>query len=148
MYTHILYPTDLSATSNAGFGEALELAGKLGAKLTLLTIHGEFMDEEEMQSLRVSVESYQEMMKNHAVASREKLQKLLDEHGAAGQAEMLLREGNPRKEIVATAKEIGADLIVMTSNGRSNLTEALLGSVAEHVVRTSPLPVLVVKVKR
>ncbi|MCB2200574.1 universal stress protein [bacterium] len=145
MYTHILYPTDLSPVANEGFATAVDLARTLDARITLLNVHEEFMDAQEMQSLRVSVENYQEMMKNKAVSSREKMQEMLDENDAASFGEILLREGKPRKEIVTTAKEIGADLIVMTSNGRSNLAQHVIGSVAEHVVRTSSLPILVIK---
>jgi nucleotide-binding universal stress UspA family protein len=55
-----------------------------------------------------------------------------------------LREGAPWKEIIASAREWPADLIVVGTHGRSGLTRLLLGSTAEGVVRQSPCPVVVV----
>lgn len=146
MFKHILFPTDTSDVSNSGFSTAVDLAKKYDAKVTLLNIHEEFMDENEMQYLRVSAEHYREMMDNKAKASREKMEKIVEDANAGDFCEIVLREGNPRNKIVELAKDLDADLIVMTSNGRSNLKEALIGSVAEHVVRVSTLPVLVVKI--
>jgi nucleotide-binding universal stress UspA family protein len=59
--------------------------------------------------------------------------------------ESSLREGIPHEEVIATAQAIGADLIVMGTHGRGMIAHALLGSVAERVVRLSPIPVLVVR---
>jgi nucleotide-binding universal stress UspA family protein len=53
-------------------------------------------------------------------------------------------QGNPSDEIVAYADKIGADLIVVGTHGRSGLSRAILGSVAEHVLRKARTPVLVV----
>jgi nucleotide-binding universal stress UspA family protein len=55
-----------------------------------------------------------------------------------------LREGTPWKEIIASAREWPADLIVVGTHGRSGLTRLLFGSTAEGVVRHSPCPVVVV----
>lgn len=57
-----------------------------------------------------------------------------------------LLSGSPVDEILACAKETGADLIVMGSHGRSGVMRALLGSVAESVTRHSPVPVMVVRI--
>ncbi|MFO0659183.1 MAG: universal stress protein [Polyangiaceae bacterium] len=59
--------------------------------------------------------------------------------------ESSLREGVPHEEVIAAAKAMNADLIVMGTHGRGLIAHALLGSVAERVVRTSPVPVLVVR---
>jgi nucleotide-binding universal stress UspA family protein len=55
--------------------------------------------------------------------------------------------GGPATEIVKTAKEWPADLIVIGSHGRAGVQRALLGSVAEGVMRHAPCPVLVVRAK-
>lgn len=52
---------------------------------------------------------------------------------------------SPAQEIVAYAKEIHADVIVVGTHGRSGVSRLLMGSVAEHVVRSAPCPVLVVR---
>ena len=56
--------------------------------------------------------------------------------------------GRAAPEIVAHAKKTGADLIVMGTHGRSGFQHAILGSVAERVLRHSPCPVLVVPVRQ
>ena len=55
--------------------------------------------------------------------------------------------GKPASEIVRTAKEWPADIIVIGSHGRHGIQRALLGSVAEAVVRHAPCPVLVIRAK-
>jgi nucleotide-binding universal stress UspA family protein len=53
-------------------------------------------------------------------------------------------EGTPQKEIINKAIEWNADLIVMGTHGRTGLEHLLMGSVAEYIIRHSPIPVLVV----
>lgn len=55
--------------------------------------------------------------------------------------------GKPAAEIVQTAKEWPADVIVIGSHGRAGIERALLGSVAEAVMRHAPCPVLVVRAR-
>jgi nucleotide-binding universal stress UspA family protein len=57
----------------------------------------------------------------------------------------ILREGDPRDEVPALAASEGVDLIVVGSHGRRGVARALLGSVAEDLVRRSSIPVLVVR---
>ena len=59
---------------------------------------------------------------------------------------VLLRTGDARDVINQTAKELDADLITMGTHGRRGVTRAILGSVAETVVRSAPCPVLTVRV--
>jgi universal stress protein A len=56
-------------------------------------------------------------------------------------------QGTPGSEIVKAAREWPADLVVIGSHGRRGLTRALVGSVAEAVMRHAPCPVLVVRAK-
>jgi nucleotide-binding universal stress UspA family protein len=57
------------------------------------------------------------------------------------------REGKPADEIVSSAQEWQADMIVVGSHGRGGLGRALLGSVADSVTRHAPCPVLVVRAR-
>jgi nucleotide-binding universal stress UspA family protein len=54
-------------------------------------------------------------------------------------------QGKPSEEIVAAAKDWGADLVVIGSYGRHGITRALVGSVADSVMRHAPCPVVVVR---
>ena len=59
-----------------------------------------------------------------------------------------IRRERPYEEIVRVAREIGADLIVLSTRGHSGLKHLLLGSTAEHVVRNAPCPVLVARKRK
>jgi nucleotide-binding universal stress UspA family protein len=59
--------------------------------------------------------------------------------------EQVILHGEPHREIVRYAQENEIDLIVVATHGRTGLAHMLLGSVAEKVVRLSPVPVLAVK---
>jgi nucleotide-binding universal stress UspA family protein len=56
----------------------------------------------------------------------------------------VVRLGSPWEQILEAAQELGADLIVVGSHGRTGVARALLGSIAEKVVRLSAVPVLTV----
>jgi nucleotide-binding universal stress UspA family protein len=58
---------------------------------------------------------------------------------------MALRRGDPSREIVKLAQEEKIDLIIISTHGRTGIAHVLMGSVAEKVVRYSPVPVLSVK---
>jgi nucleotide-binding universal stress UspA family protein len=79
-------------------------------------------------------------------AATEELQKAL----AAARTQLptavavLKQAGAVWEQILATAREVGADLIVLGTHGRTGVSHALIGSVAERVVRHSPVPVLTV----
>ncbi len=60
-------------------------------------------------------------------------------------ASAVLRFGVASEEIVAAASDADADVIVVGTHGRRGLAHTILGSVAEHVVRLSPVPVLTVR---
>jgi len=55
------------------------------------------------------------------------------------------RHGDPVKELVAAARDAGADLIAMTTHGRSGVGRLLFGSVAEAVLRQANVPVLMMR---
>ena len=56
-----------------------------------------------------------------------------------------VRRGDPSAEIIVAAAELQADLVVMTTHGQGGLARAFLGSVAQEVVATSPVPVLLLR---
>jgi len=70
-------------------------------------------------------------------------QKLAVERGAKD-VETLVVEGAPAVEVVRVAKEHEADLIVIGSHGRGGFSRAILGSVADRVMRTAHCPVMIV----
>jgi nucleotide-binding universal stress UspA family protein len=65
----------------------------------------------------------------------------------AVETQTLVEVGQAAERLIAAAKEKNADLIVMATHGRTGLSHALMGSVAEKVVRQAPCPVLTVRPK-
>ncbi|MFC7070447.1 universal stress protein [Halobaculum lipolyticum] len=88
-------------------------------------------------------------------AVREQMRNALQERGGAAIVEVqkragrdvtaVVREGRPANEIADYAREIDADLVATGTRGRHGENRFLIGSVAERVVRTCPVPVLTVR---
>jgi nucleotide-binding universal stress UspA family protein len=79
--------------------------------------------------------------------ARKELETLARKSGYAGQVICHLAIGDPAREILQMAARIGADVVITGSHGRKGWQRALLGSVAERVVRGASCPVLVVRSK-
>ena len=78
--------------------------------------------------------------------AREELEAVAAEHLDGSQYAILTQfNSNPAAGILEAQKEVGADLVVMASHGRTGLAHLILGSVAEKVVRESPCPVLSIR---
>jgi nucleotide-binding universal stress UspA family protein len=137
--TNILVPIDHSASAEQALDYAVELATKLDAKLTLLTAIG--VPSYGVPELGVGITAA--MIDNLVGDNQRALDQLATSRKAV--AKTLVRVGDARDVILQTADEIGADLIVMGTHGRRGISRALLGSVAEMVVRTSQIPVLTVR---
>jgi nucleotide-binding universal stress UspA family protein len=143
VFKKILVPTDLSAPSERAWTVARGLARGLGAEVTLLHVfaEGTLYSEGFISNAQVRA----------AFASaREWVEKTLGEWAEAGRrdgiaVEISVRPGVAHAEIVAAARDMGADLIVIGTHGRSGLDRMLLGSVAERVLRLAPCPVLAVR---
>ena len=152
MFHSILCATDLSPRSEQALRAAVQLAAHFGAELTVLNVHEEFMDKQEMVMLRVSVDHMQEHFREIALKAREEMRERVSAIGVEDlKVHYLLHEGKAAETILKTAAEIAAGqqgqgvvLTVMGSNGRDSLLDMLLGSVAEHVVRNATMPVLVI----
>lgn len=141
--TNILVPVDHSPFSEQALDYAAEFAAKLNAKLTLLTVIG--IPTYGVPELGVGITA--SMMDNLIRDNQKALDDLAKRHqDVVGQT--LVRAGDARDVILQTAEEVKADLIVMGTHGRRGISRALLGSVAEMVVRTSPIPVLTVRGKK
>ena len=80
--------------------------------------------------------------------SKLELQKIAREHlDGKVRYELASRSGRPAETINQAAEDLGVDLIVMATHGRTGVTRLFLGSVAEHVVRSSSRPVLTIRPK-
>jgi nucleotide-binding universal stress UspA family protein len=74
------------------------------------------------------------------------LEKIADSLNSSGTVfKFTVLEGNPANMLADYAKESGVDLIVIASHGRSGISRWVMGSVAERIVRTSCIPVMMVR---
>ncbi|MFW5876014.1 MAG: universal stress protein [Myxococcota bacterium] len=140
--SRILSPVDFSETSDHALEYAIELARGLGAELHLLHVYQLPMYSMPDGALLAGPDVATRIM-DTARESLDALAQRLADRGVT--IERHLTEGVPHQEIERVAKDIGADMVVMGTHGRTGLGHLLLGSVAERVVRTVPAPVLTVR---
>jgi nucleotide-binding universal stress UspA family protein len=132
----ILCPTDFEPPSQAAFEVAKSIAGKFGAKIILLHVAMAPPEYDEWASVLPLDEA--------DMAERaERLSSYQREDG--GEIERLVLAGNAESVVVREAAHRGCDLIIMGTAGRGGVGRLLLGSVAEHVSRKAPCPVLLVR---
>ena len=137
--TKILVPTDFSACSERALAYATELADKLDAKVHVLSVVG--IPSYGMPEIGVGITA---TMIDEMVADTQRgVDQLARDKPRIAQT--LVRAGDARDVILQTVEELGVDLIVMGTHGRRGISRALLGSVTEMIVRTSPVPVLTVR---
>lgn len=145
MIRKILVATDFSPVAAEAQRVALTLAKELGASVTLLYVYGVpsymFFDGS-------SFVAPSNVVADIVADGAHGLAQAKDAAAASGvPVETVMQEGAPAEEIVRYASANGFHLIVMGTHGRRGVAR-LLGSVAEHVVRTSKLPVLTVPKER
>ena len=144
--SNIMLSTDFSETAQAATDVAIEFAKKFGAKLTLLHVFDAPSYVGAFGDIYYAVPStLTQDVRADAERALGKIAKQADEAGVA--AETLVVEGTARDGIVAVAQSRHIDLIVMGTHGRRGISRALLGSVAETVVRSAPCAVLTVSLR-
>jgi nucleotide-binding universal stress UspA family protein len=136
-WQHILLATDLSANSEGAENRALEMALTYESKLTIISVlelptclYGE------VGELGCSIPPDRSRI-------LENLQNKASSWGIS--AETVVKRGESSRSIVESAKDLGAEVIVMGSHGRTGLTRLLMGSITEKVIGSAVCPVLVVK---
>ena len=141
----ILVPVDFSAHSEKAIRFATTLANKFGARLSLLHVVEDPFVTGAWQA-EVFVPNIPELLNDLIKAAQTQMterKKELAIHGFA--VETVVITGRPATAIVEHASTGAFDLIVMGTHGRTGLSHALLGSVAERVVQKAPCPVLTVR---
>lgn len=140
MFKHLIVPTDFGEPAQAALDFAIDLAKTYDAKLTVLHVYGVptvFYPDAVAWPLEELGRAAQASLDKAVAQVRER------HKNTQGQVEV----GDPRESILKFAKESGADMLVIGTHGRRGLAHLVLGSVAEWLVRMSPLPVLTVSVK-
>jgi nucleotide-binding universal stress UspA family protein len=139
----ILFPTDFSQGARAAMDYAISLAQDYKAKLILVYVIQDISIAEWYIPSSISAADLVEDMQKSA---ENEMAKWGNEISAKTKdVERLVVRGVPFVEIIRTAKEKSADLIVIGTHGRTGIDHMLFGSTAEKVVRKAPCPVLTVR---
>ncbi|MBI3608087.1 MAG: universal stress protein [Nitrospirae bacterium] len=143
----LVLATDFSASSREALEYAIQFALALGAELYLLHVFERpfFVEPGVSHSvqLRHGVDQWIRELK---VEESRKLDALAGElRGRGVTVHPLVKEGIPFVEILKTAEEIPADLVVLGTHGRTGLAHVVIGSVAQRVVQKARCPVLTVR---
>jgi nucleotide-binding universal stress UspA family protein len=139
MFKKLLVPLDRSLLAEQAIGRAASLARAVGAALELVLVHEPFPfggfkdipwatdwmhDEQYLEVIAAELRASVGLEVTHSVL-----------------------QGGPADMIGLRANEVKADLIVMTSHGRTGLSRAWLGSVADALVRHAAIPVLMLRAR-
>ena len=146
MYQRILVPFDGSPTSEHGLDEAIRLAKVTGATLRIIHVIDDLLYVSGFETYSVYASDVVPFMRQSGEALLKGGKARADREGV--KAETLLLEGiSPRlcQVIEEQVKTWGADLVVIGTHGRRGIGRLMLGSDAEQVVRTSAVPVLLVR---
>jgi len=141
-FKHIVAATDFSEASRAALELARSVASESGADLTIVHVC-------EVPGYSGTGPIAYDLVTPIATQAQVQLDALLDHvRQACPRATGLVKVGAPAEQILAVAGDARADLVVMGTHGRRGLAHAVMGSVAERVVRLSPVPVLTVRSRR
>lgn len=137
MFDTVVIATDGSESVTRAVDVALDLAGRFDAAVHALYV--------------VEVGE----IENAPAELKDRLRSALEERGEAALADITdrtdatvttaVREGRPAQEITTYARDVDADVVATGTRGRHGENRFLVGSVAERVVRSCPVPVLTVR---
>ena len=141
-FKKILVPVDFSACSAKGLAYAKAIAQEFGSRLMLVNsvdLHYYSTNPEYL------LYDFPPLLAASEKAARDQMGELVDRCEQDGVAvEHSLESGHAGEQICRRAQDLGAELIITSTHGRTGLKHVLLGSTAEYVVRHAPCPVLVV----
>ncbi|SEW15419.1 universal stress protein [Natrinema salifodinae] len=137
MFDTVVVATDGSESVKRAVDVALDLADRFDADVHALSVVDASEVDASPQQLREELRTALETTADAALATVE--------DRADGEVTTAIREGRPAAEICEYVREVDADVVATGTRGRHGENRLLLGSVAERIVRTSPVPVLSVR---
>ena len=145
-YSHILVALDESPMAYAAVEQALSLAQDLKSQVTIMSVIAidPFVGVDFYKVAPAITDYFMQAEKN----AKERLEDVKQSFIRDGiNVDTKLIHGvSPSQGIIQVADEVGADLIIMGSHGRTGIQKVMLGSVAQNVLTQSPIPVLIIKV--
>lgn len=137
MFDVVVLATDGSTSVERAVSVSLDIADRFEADVHALYV----VDTDEVEA---SPSAVRETYRDALVDRGDRVLASLSDR-ADGDVTTVIREGRPAREIAAYAREVDADAVSLGTRGRHGENRFLLGSVAEKVVRTCPVPVLTVR---
>jgi nucleotide-binding universal stress UspA family protein len=145
MFERIVVPLDGSEFAERALPHAEELARLTGAPLHVVRLIDLSFTRYGPYLYGVSPSALEQSLEDEERAAREYVGRVVEELRDRGlQVSSEVRHGSPERDLAASSRP--DDLIVMATHGRGGMTRWFLGSVAEEVVRRSPVPVMLVRV--
>lgn len=139
-YNKILIAVDSSSYSMHAAKMGFVLAHQLNASVGLLYVVDRSR-EVVNADLGITPEQSETILLKQA---EETIEQLIKMYAGVEDVVRFTPEGFPKKEIINTANEWEADVIVMGTHGRTGLAHIMLGSVAEYVIKHSAIPVMII----
>jgi len=152
----ILYPSDMSETSNHAFSYAASLANRYDATITIIHVLKDIIPTaENLVTSVIGSSQWQELVSRNKIDIVEKIRHRLEDFCEEIKSEIsscpflmeevIVKIGNPVVEIMKEADQNDYDVIVMGAHGHGAIAGAMMGSVSRRIVRRSKTPVLVVR---
>ena len=142
MYKRVVVPLDGSLLAESMLRFVVDIAGPLDLEVVLLRVI-RVLPPPVTEGVRAAVLENVEYSPTDALEYLAPLAEELKRRGIRVRTHV--RRGEPVEEIVDCAREVDADLIAMTTHGRSGLGRWLFGSVAEAVLREAEIPVFLMR---
>ena len=142
MFDTIVVATDGSDSVRRAVSAAVDVAARFEAEVHAVYV----VDAGEVESSPDTVrDDLRDALDDEGQDALDRVSEAARERDAALGVTVEVREGRPASEIDAYARSVDADLVAMGTRGRHGENRFLIGSVAERVVRTCPVPVLTVR---
>lgn len=139
----ILVPIDFSDYSKKALQYTVTFAKQFKAELSLIYVIEPVIYPADLSMGQVVIPQTEIDL---STKSRQELELLAKtEIGSLLKYEIIIKNGKPFMEIIETASEIDADLIIIATHGHTGVEHLLFGSTAEKVVRKAPCPVLTIR---
>jgi len=145
MYKKIVLPIDLNSKFKKPSKFAIELAKNFSSKIIILNVIEDYVESKHSIMSRVSLDSintdYDKLKTSNLLLVKERFSEFSDLNL---DLDFKVKKGDAAQTILDLSISISADLIIMGSNGKDNISDYFMGTTSSKVVKNSTLPVLVV----
>ena len=148
--TKILVPTDFSEHSDKALKQALDIASEYKAKVYVLHVVHEKINSalsDDYSDISITEKEVLKFHKRMMDVAKERLFKQVEKFPKSKDVKLIqmVVSGVPYEEILRQQEELGIDLVVIASLGRTGIARFLIGGVARNVLRGAKCPVLLTK---